>query len=128
MGEGDTIRLAPLLQNLSGELERLTQVATRLDAIVGDMAVEDGGMTFAKRAQLQEMDELRQALVALCRLTANASTLVPGSVDLVLETGALSQGVTLEAVRMACLAGSRPGGRRASPQNGTDIQNVTLFY
>ncbi len=128
MGAGDTIKLAPLLHNLSGELERLTQVATRLDTLVGDMAAEGGGAFSSKRAGLQEMDELRQALSALYRLTANASALVPAAVDLPLETGALSQGVTLEAVRIACLVCSRPGDGRSSMQSSAPVPNAAVFF
>lgn len=98
--EEETIPLNVLLANISGEVERLGQMATQLDDAVGTLA--DVG-TAAPLANLQNIDALRQSLEDLARITHTAADLVPEGSDFVCPKTRLAQDLKLERVRDACL-------------------------
>jgi len=119
MVRDDTIDVATFLGNVATETGRLEDVATRLDALLGDIAGAEGPIAMASLAQLQDMDHLRQALGALRILSRNGAEQLRAGQTAALRKDTLGRGVTLEAVRLACLDGpDRPGRDRATGVGG----------
>lgn len=123
-GMGQKIGVQVLFRNISLELDRLAQVADNIDERIGDLASDASDMTRTVSANLQDIDALKQALVAMSRITHSAANEVPDDTEASLDTSALAAGVTLEKTRNACLQLHRAPASQ-SEQGRSDI--VTFF-
>lgn len=108
-GGASTISVGKLFANLSGEAGRLTQIAQRLDHVLGDIAASDSEVAASLMAELQDIDSIAQALDALRQITAAAADEVSATGSMHLRATPLGAGVTLEKVREACLTTAETG-------------------
>lgn len=127
MTRHDSIDVATFLGNVATETGRLHDVATRLDMLLGDIAGADGLMSAHDMARLQEMDHLRQALGALSTLSLNGAELVRAGRATDMPKTILGEGVTLEAVRLACIEGPGPVGVDTAVDPGQSA-SATVFF
>lgn len=97
------IGIQALMRNVSIELDRLAQVAERLDEKIGGLVADTHDSAKVVSTDLQDMDVLRQALFALSQITQSAAREIPDDLGALLQKDALGAGVTLEQTREACL-------------------------
>lgn len=123
------IGVTKLLRNVAGEIDRLAQIAERLDRSVGQLAAAQPELGLPLSSDLQEIDALRQALHSVASVTLCAASEISQRDEVWLSRAALSASIKLERVIDACLQSSRDADRQdeASAPKHTASDAIIFF-